>query len=75
MRSVSKARQKKRQLTQINANTERSSAWLSASAPKAPVTSTLRTERFEIELVHTKVNERGGGIGVRANSVTKAIED
>ena len=58
-----------------NANTERSSAWLSASAPKAPVTSTLRTERFEIELVHTKVNERGGGIGVRASSVTKAIED
>ncbi len=58
-----------------NANNKRSRAWLSASAPKAPVTSTLRTKIFEIELVHTKVNERGGGIGVRASSVTKAIED
>ena len=48
---------------------------MSASAPKAPVTSTLRTEKIDIELAHTKANERGGGIGVRANSVTKAIED
>ena len=58
-----------------NANTKRSRAWLSALAPKATVTSALRAERFEIELIRTKVNERGRRIRVRANSVTKAIKD
>ena len=58
-----------------NANTKRSRAWLSAPAPKATVTSALRAKRFEIELIRTKVNKRGGGIRVRANSVTKAIKD
>ncbi len=73
MRSVNKKRHKKRRSTQIPTPSAHALG-CQHLRQKPPVVSALRTKRFEIELVHTKANERGGGIGVRASSVTKAIE-